>query len=314
MDNKHVSAVIGCGYWGPNIARNLDLITDLKYVYDKDYDRAVDISSDLNSAIPADSLEDILEDDEVDMVAIVTPPSTHKELLEKSLFANKHVFVEKPLAHTVEDAKYMADLAVDFPYSTCCVGHTFLFVPEVVELKRLIKAGKIGEVQSINIYRMNFGKYQSCGVFSDLLPHDVSIMNFLIDSVAKPDQRLGLMYYGIPAIGASVFSFSNNKAKGIAFSSWLHTEKTRKITVVGTQGTLEFDMNEPHFLRYWDGRDISVNNPGTYVKLEVKDHSEALYNELRHWIYLIDHPGDSNIISFEHGLDVVRAIGGGKNE
>lgn len=307
--NGRVSAVIGCGYWGPNIIRSLDILTDLRYVVDLDIDKANMAASKTNGASASTSIDTVLADSAVEMVAVVTPPHSHREIFEKIITSDKHVFVEKPLAVSVADARAMADLALEYPYSVCCVGHTFLFVPEIVQMRQLISDGLIGRLQTLMTYRLSFGKYQNAGVALDLFPHDVSILGYITDRIPRGEKYLAASIGGIDACGAALFSFEESAVQAVAVGSWGHTDKTRKVIAIGDLGTLEFDMSEPYFLKYWKGRDITKNNPGVFEKIEVADHAEAIFSEIRYWLNLINRPNQGNKISLEHGYEVVRAIG-----
>lgn len=303
------TAVIGCGYWGPNIIRNLYGISNLKYVVDIDLDRARNARAKFNGVIPTNNIEVVLNDLEVEAIAIVTPPNTHMELTEKVLNSQKHVFVEKPLAHNLEDAEKMVELASNFPYSCCCVGHVFLFAPEVIKLKSLIDKGTIGKIRHINTYRFNFGKYQRSGIELDLLPHDISIMSFLTGRTPLGISKVCCNIDGFNSVASALFSFTDSDIQAMANISWEHTERVRKVTVIGESGTLEYDMSVPHFIKYFENRRIESNETGNLKFIEVEDHSEPLLSELQYWFDLMDKPNlKNNKISFEHGLNVVKAI------
>ena len=307
---EHTAAVIGCGYWGPNIARNLVDFANLKYVVDKNLELASEVAEKYEGVQAIGDVQVALDDEEVDMIAIVTPPSTHAELTERALAANKHVFVEKPLAHSEKDAMRMLNVALEYPYAVCCVGHTFLFVPEIIKMRELIKNGLIGNIDLISVSRLNFGKYQECGVAMDLLPHDISIMEFLLDRESYPLGMSTAELGGISVVGSATFGFKGSSARGAAAMSWVHTDKTRKLIVTGSRGVLEFDMSMPHFVKHYVGRDVRVNRSGDLRLIEIDDHSEALASEMKYWISLINNPGSKNKISFTRGYSVVKTIEG----
>jgi|15BtaG_2_1085339.scaffolds.fasta_scaffold00015_93 predicted dehydrogenase len=302
------TAVIGCGYWGPNITRNLNTISDLKYVCDLDPDLA-QAQADKYPGVEVASIETILSDNTVNAVAIVTPPSTHLAIARLCLMAGKHIFVEKPLAASDSDASQLLSLSRTFSHLTCCVGHIFVFSPEILELKRLIDSGKVGKVKAINISRLNWGKFQECGVELDLLPHDLSIIQYLTGDNPVLLSRTSLDNESISVAGSSLYRLASG-VDALVNYSWAHTEKVRKISILGTDGIIEYDMSKPKELAFWDQRIIGENKPGILKVLEVKDHSEPLRAELDFWLSLVAgiNPEEVNRISFEHGYAVVSAI------
>jgi len=261
-------------------------------------------------AIPCSDPDKVIEDPDIDAVAIVTPPNTHRALAEACVKRGKHVFVEKPLAHTVHDAEILLRLARDNTGVACCVGHTFIFSPMVEALRVQIDKGVIGEVQFINTYRLNMGRYQACGVWADLLPHDLSILEYLVRQRPEVVCTTAVSIEGVDSAGSAAYTFPNSSIRALINLSWLHTEKTRKLIVVGTEGTLEYDMANPHLLTLFKDRVIKHNQPGHVQVINVEDHAEPLRAELEHFLYLAKRGRvkESSKISFEHGRNVVRAI------
>ena len=301
------TAVVGCGYWGPNIVRNLASMSNLVYVCDLDMDLA-NTEAAKYDGVTAIRWAELLKSD-VQAIAIVTPPSTHLALAAQAMAAGKHVFIEKPLASTVDDSEQLLNLSQTYNNLVCCVGHIFVFSPEIRQLKKVVDSGLIGQVQAITIQRKNWGKFQQCGVELDLLPHDLSIIQYITGLDPVLVDRTKLVQDGISVAGTSSYLVGDIDAH-ISYS-WAHTEKVRKLILLGSAGVLQYDMAKPKELGLWVDRIIGQNNLGSYQVLEVKDHSEPLRSELQFWLDLInpDTPDQPNLISFALGNAVVRAIG-----
>jgi predicted dehydrogenase len=173
-------AVVGLGYWGPNLLRNLVELDDAEVVLmcDERNDRLEHWGKRYPAVARTTSYLDVLSDDQVEAVVIATPVSTHFELASRSLQFGKHTFVEKPLAGSSEDAAELVRLArragrVLMP------GHTFLYSPPVVAIKELIDAGALGDLYFISSSRVNLGLHQpDVSVVWDLGPHDFSILRY----------------------------------------------------------------------------------------------------------------------------------------
>ncbi len=175
-------AVVGYGYWGPNIVRNIVERPEFGLIglCERDRVRGGDFSR-RHPGLPVQGdLDALLEDPHVQAVAIATPPSTHHQLARRALLAGKHVLVEKPLASSVTQAEELIEIArrVD---RVLMPGHTFVYSPPVNKVRELIQSGELGDVYFITSSRMNLGLYQADGVISDLAPHDLSILLYWLD-------------------------------------------------------------------------------------------------------------------------------------
>lgn len=175
-------AVIGCGYWGPNLIRNFRALDDCRVsvVCDSDHSRLdhmkklyhdIDTTSDINR---------ILEDASIDAVAVATPVSTHHPLALKCLRAGKHTFIEKPLASSTAQCRELVDTA-GMNSLQLMVGHTFIYTASVRNIKEIIDSGEIGDILYISSRRLNLGLFQKdINVAWDLAPHDISIILYLL--------------------------------------------------------------------------------------------------------------------------------------
>ena len=182
-------AVIGAGYWGPNLVRS-SLATPelhLQWLCDLDHracpararaaQRTVAVTS---------SFEEVLADPEVAAVAIATPAATHFDLVRAALEAGKHVLVEKPLTPTVAEGRKLADLAQRSDLVLMC-DHTYCYTPAVQRIRQLIRSGEIGDIQFVDSVRINLGLVQpDVDVLWDLAPHDLSILDFVLPDDIVP--------------------------------------------------------------------------------------------------------------------------------
>ena len=177
-------AVVGLGYWGPNLVRNLHELPEAEVAYVCD-GRAEPLEA-IRRRYPAQPGDDARttrcsNDPTVDAVAIATPVSTHFELAARALEAGKHVFVEKPLAGSSAEARELIDLALERDL-VLMPGHTFLYSPPVDAIRRLISSGELGDIYFISTSRVNLGLHQpDVSVVWDLGPHDFSILRYWLD-------------------------------------------------------------------------------------------------------------------------------------
>ena len=175
--------VVGCGYWGPNLVRNLRQATDceLKVICDMNEQRLAHVHRLYPEVAATNRFADLLSDEGLDAVAIATPVRFHHEMAKACLNAGKHVFIEKPMARTEAEGSELVSLA-EHQGLVLMVGHTFLFSPAVRRMKEIINSGDIGEVQYISARRLNLGLFQKdINVAWDLAPHDISIILHLLD-------------------------------------------------------------------------------------------------------------------------------------
>ncbi|MCP2499956.1 MAG: Gfo/Idh/MocA family oxidoreductase [Deltaproteobacteria bacterium] len=182
MPKKINIAVVGCGYWGPNLIRNFSALPQcqVRYVCDKDEKRLAHMKQLYPSVEPTKDFEKIVGDKEVDAVVVATNVHLHYELAKKSLEAGKHTFVEKPMTQTSEQGNTLVQLAAKKKL-TLMVGHTFIYSAPVNRIQEIVKSGDIGEIQYISSRRLNLGLFQKdINVAWDLAPHDISIILHLL--------------------------------------------------------------------------------------------------------------------------------------
>ena len=191
-------AVVGCGYWGPNLIRNLSLCpgTQVTAICDPEAEareRGVRVCP---TAEPLDSFDAVLARDSVEAVVIATPMALHAPQAKAALEAGRHVLVEKPLTTCLKDAKELVALAAQRTL-TLMVDHTFVYSPPVARIKEIMDAGELGDIHFIDSVRINLGLIQEdANVLWDLAPHDLSIVEFLLDRRPRSVTAFGTCHTG----------------------------------------------------------------------------------------------------------------------
>src|SRR5437763_10406933 len=227
--------VIGWGYWGPKIARNLDGIAHgaVTMVADMDEYRLASLKISQPWMKTTARAEEVFRS-EVDGVVIATPVRTHYRLAKEALLHGKHVLVEKPLTANVTEAEDLVTLAIK-QQRILMVGHTFEYSPAVNELRKLIQGGELGKIYCIEAERVNLGLFRNdINVIWDLAPHDVSILLYLL--VKKPQQvKVQAHAHLQPHVHDTAhldLTFAGGMTDHIHVS-WLHPCKIRRVTIIG---------------------------------------------------------------------------------
>lgn len=242
-------AVIGAGYWGPNLARNFRSSPDweLVAVCDLDLTRANLVASQVGVRAETD-LDKLLADPTLDAVAIATPAKTHHDIVLAALRAGKHVVVEKPLA----DSRARGSAMVAEARARGLVlmaDHTYCYTPAVLKIHELIEEGALGEILFIDSVRINLGLIQpDVDVFWDLAPHDLSIIDFILPGGLQPlavsAQGADPLGSGKACVGYLTVPLDNG---GIAHVhvNWLSPTKIRRMVIGGSLRTLVWDDLNP---------------------------------------------------------------------
>ena len=241
-------AVIGAGYWGPNLVRNFSEApgASVVAVADLSEERLAGIRKRFPAVRTTTDHRALFADPEIDAVCIVTPISTHRPLAEEAFAAGKHVFVEKPLAGTAADAEAIV-AAASQAQRTLMVGHTFVYNPAVTTVRDLLVRRELGKVQYIDSQRVNLGLHQfDFNVLWDLGPHDVSIILYWLDEEPEWVQCVGGCYIQ-PDIEDVVFLTLGFPSGAIAHAhlSWLAPSKLRTMTVIGDRRMAVYDDGHP---------------------------------------------------------------------
>lgn len=230
--------VVGYGYWGVNLTRNVvgASTTDLIGVVDPSTERLALAFGNHPGITTWSSLDDALTDRRVDAVVIATPASSHVELALQALEAGRDILVEKPLAETSADARKINDLACD-EGRILMVGHTFLYSPAVHRLKQLVDEGELGTVQYLYSQRLSLGRIRrDCNALWNFAPHDVSIMLHLIDEPVVEVTAKGFAFIDpeVEDVCFASLTFESGVGANIHVS-WIDPRKTRLMTVVGDE-------------------------------------------------------------------------------
>jgi predicted dehydrogenase len=259
-------AVVGLGYWGPNLLRVLgeDADVEVRWICDLDTSRLAKYRRRHPSAHVTTRLDRILADPRVDAVVLATPVDTHYELALRALEAGKHVFVEKPLATSSELADDLVRVARGRQRVLMC-GHTFLYSPPVRAIKRMIEAGTLGDIYFISSSRVNLGLHQrDASVIWDLGPHDFSILLYWLSEMPIGVRALGRdsVFKGVADVAFVTMSFASGIVVNVELS-WLAPSKLRRTVVVGSQRMVVYEDGTPEPVRLFD-REVVYRDPETF--------------------------------------------------
>ncbi len=264
-------AIVGLGYWGPNLMRVLveDPDVDVSWMCDLDSGRLDRFARRYESVRPTTQLEGVLADPAVDAVVIATPVFTHVDLCTRALHADKHVFVEKPLATTAEDADRLARIATGMDRVLMC-GHTFVFSPAVNEIKRMLDAAAIGDVYFISSSRVNLGLHQrDVSVVWDLGPHDFSILLHWLGELPSTVRAVGRdsIVKGIADVAFVTLNFPSGIVANVELS-WLAPSKLRRTVVVGSEKMVVYSDGAPEPVRLFDSG-VVYRDPETFGEYQL---------------------------------------------
>jgi len=241
MEKQHV-AVVGCGYWGKNLVRNMHALGALSAVVDStESGRAIAKKAAPGVAVHSD-LDSVIKDNVIKAVMIATPAETHFELAKLCLSAGKDVFVEKPLTVVVGQAKELVDLA----QRSCrilMVGHLLEYHPAILKLQSLIKADELGSVHYIMSNRVNLGKIRTEeNALWSFAPHDIAVILRLVGQMPFEVVATGGCYIqpNVADVTVTQLLFDNGVRAHI-FVSWLHPYKEQKLVVIGSKKMATFD-------------------------------------------------------------------------
>jgi predicted dehydrogenase len=259
-------AVVGMGYWGPNLLRVLgdNLDASVRWICDLDPERLGKYRRRHPDARVTTRIERVLADPAVDAVIIATPVDTHYNLATRVLEAGKHAFVEKPLAHSSELADELADMAAERERILMC-GHTFLYSPPVRAIKRMLSEGKLGDIYFISSSRVNLGLHQrDVSVIWDLGPHDFSILLYWLSEMPVSVRAIGRdsIVKGIPDVAFVTMTFASGIIANIELS-WLAPSKLRRTVLVGSERMAIYDDGSPEPVRLFD-QGVVYRDPETF--------------------------------------------------
>ena len=259
-------AVVGLGYWGPNLLRVLVERTDIdvRWMCDADPTRLDRLARRYPSVSPTVDLDDVLEDPEVDGILLATPVFTHYDLARRCLEANKHTLVEKPLAASGAEASALINLATERDLVLMC-GHTFLFSPPVRAVRKLIDDGELGELYFVSSSRVNLGLHQrDVSVVWDLGPHDFSILLYWLGAPPSTIRATGRdsIVPGIADVAFVTMEFPSGVIANVELS-WLAPSKLRRTVIVGSKKMIVYEDGAAEAVKIFD-RGVVYKDPETF--------------------------------------------------
>jgi predicted dehydrogenase len=268
-------AVVGLGYWGPNLLRVLFDRTDVevRWICDSDPARLEQFARRYPGVRVSQSLDDLLDDPELDGVLLATPVFTHYDLAYRCLDAGKHCFVEKPLAASSEQASELIDYSRDRGLLLMC-GHTFLYSPPVRAVRELIRSGELGSLYFLTSSRVNLGLHQrDISVIWDLGPHDFSILLYWLGSAPSSIRATGRdsIVPGIADVAFVTMEFESGLIANVELS-WLAPSKLRRTVVVGSQKMVVYEDGGPEAVKIYD-RGVVYKDPQTFGEYQLSYRS-----------------------------------------
>jgi len=314
--------VLGLGYWGPNLVRNLNACPDthLAWLCDTKADRLQAVGNQYPAAKQTANFNDLLDDDKVDAVVIASPVGTHYALAKAALTRGKHVLVEKPLAASIEQAEELAELSAHHR-RVLLVDHIFLYSPSVRKMAELIRNGNVGDILFIDSVRINLGLFQhDINVIWDLAPHDLSIIDYLIGRSPKSVVAAGASHAGKGREDVAYLhlDYGDNLLASVHVN-WLSPVKVRHFLIGGRRRSVlynELDISER--VKVYDrGIDVSedpedmrrtlISYRSGDVLAPQLDAREPLGFLVQHFVDCIEN-GREPISGPEQGVRIVRIL------
>lgn len=299
-------AIIGSGIWGKNIVRNFNSLNVLHTICDIDDENIRNLKQEYPHVNFTKDLNEVLNNKEIQAIAVVTPSHTHYKIVKAALEFGKHVYVEKPISTVSEQARDLSDLA-DAKGLVLMVGHLLLYHPAVNRLKMLVNEGVLGDIRYIQSDRLNINNFKNDrSVMWDLAPHDVSMIGYII---GKEPIRV------ISAVGASsdnndimdithvTIEYEDNIVGHIS-DSWIHPQKRVNLLIKGSKASAMFDDTlSENKLRIFE------NSAPSNAKVESLDYIEIepLKLECQHFINCIEQ-GKKARSDGENGYNVVKVL------
>lgn len=324
-DSRVSVAIVGCGYWGPNLIRNFASLREFKVagIADSNPQRLAQVAREQRIDRAVGDADELFEDPDVEAVAIATPVSTHTDLARRALLAGKHVLLTKPMADSTASCDELLALAEERNLLVA-VDHTFLFTSAVECIKDMLERQALGDIYYVDSTRVNLGLFQhDTNVLWDLAPHDLSIILHWIDE--EPTE--------VHAVGAAPVSLSDGREESIAYITlrfpsgiighvnvnWLAPAKVRHTMIGGSRRMVVWDDTEPDTkVKVYDrGVDAFPDAESVYrtlityrtgdMRAPRLDRTEALRTECLHFFRCIRH-GEEPRSDGYFGRKVVRLL------
>ena len=290
MSKKLNIALVGCGNWGKNIARNLHEMGYLACIYDSSEKLSEKLSDDYN--LPTFKLNKIFEDKNINAIVIASPAITHKDLAIQALKNDKDVFIEKPFCLSLQDAKRISELATN-RNRVLMIGHLLNYHNAFIKMKELLQKEKIGVLQNIRANRLAFGAIRSVeSVIYDLSVHDISMILSITEEIPIDVNVQSIHHHN--NIGPDAISVKLSFSKGLTAlinSDWMCPYKEHKFSAIGTKGSLIFDdtktwseklLYNPSFVT---SKNIIEPLPIEKIKIQANEPLKSELNEFINCIY-----------------------------
>jgi predicted dehydrogenase len=320
IDEPVKVGVVGLGYWGPNLVRNLHEAdaADVVCVCDRRPEALEKITRRYPAVAGHTELDRVLGDPAVEAVAIATPVGTHFALARAALLAGKHVFVEKPLAASADEASELVGLADELGL-VLMTGHTFLYSPPVNMIRDFIRSGRLGDTYFISMSRVNLGIHQpDVSVVWDLGPHDFSILRYWLDEspIRVSATSRGCVIPSKPDVAFISLEYASGAIAHVELA-WLAPSKLRRTTIVGSRQMIIYDDTSQEPVRIFDSG-IQGDAPQSFGEYQLSyrtgdivsprvDAAEPLLLEMTDFCTAIRGGGVPRS-SGQIGLEVVRVI------
>ncbi len=313
-------AVIGLGYWGPNLVRNLLASSEITSVTvcDPNTDRLAACAARFPGVLTEPDSQRVFGDPAIDAVVIATPVYTHYDLARKALENGKHVLMEKPFTRTSQQAQDLITIAAALNL-TLMVDHTFLFTGAVAKMKQIIDSGAIGDVLYFDSVRANLGLFQpDVNVMWDLAPHDISILNYLVGARPIAVSATGMKHYYDHEDIAYMSVFYDEHIMAHFHVNWLSPVKIRTICVGGSDKMIYYDdMQTSEKVRVYDkGVDVNSKEGEYNIRVQYRagemyapqiSNTEALAEVVKHFVHCIK-TGATPICDGTAGRDVTAIL------
>lgn len=318
-------ALLGYGYWGANLARNIDNAEECRLwgIIEADDGRKRAAASKYSGAKIWANLDDALSDNALEAIVVASPAGTHAELALQCLAAGRHVLVEKPLAMSNDEAIAIEERAADNRL-VAMVGHTFLYSEPVRALREYIAKGRLGDIMYLYSQRLNLGRIRSdCNALWNFGPHDISIMLYLLEErpIEVSARGFAFLQPGIEDVSFASLTFASGKAAHMHVS-WLDPRKVRSMTVVGSTAMAVYDDVSV-------GQELTLYDSGAHparaaegfsslgehqwltragdVHIPKMTMAEPLGREIQDFAYACQ-TGRAPVASARHGAEVVSVI------
>jgi len=312
--------VVGYGYWGPNVVRNLDRLesAEVVAVCDKSPASRKKVAKAYPDVLVTEDSAELISSPDIDAVAVVTPVWTHYELAKAALLNGKHVFVEKPFTSNAAQAQELIELAAQRNLKIM-VDHTFLFTGAVTKIKQLLDDGSLGKLYYYDSTRVNLGLFQhDVNVVWDLAPHDLSIIDHLIEQTPEAISATGQTHLNGHEDVAYITVYFPDKVIAHINVNWLSPVKVRTTLIGGEKKMLVWnDLEADEKIKIYDKGVKVTSREGLYDLLvhyrsgdmwaPQIEQVEALTRELSYFVDCIAND-KTPVNDGEAGLRVVRML------